>query len=205
MLNFSLKRYGERIFIKAKTITVKALFFGINVKDYLFCLKIPDGQIIKVEPYNPIVKEIGKKWLDDIRCRFPEIRTDFVGSGSLELPGQGDIDLIGGCEASKLELYKTRISEILGETYNETDRFAEWRFNDGGHQIDFFLSDPSLRIYKGYLDIYKALKGNKEVLERYRKIKMSADGISKRRYERIRKNFFNKAVYQYRYNVNLFN
>jgi hypothetical protein len=191
---------------KIKTLGVKIILFFVNLKDYVYSFRDSTEVKIKIRPYEPEIGQKAQEWLTKIRNISPEpekIELNFIGSASFGLNGQGDIDIIGKCDPVDLKILTIKISKLIANTYNEGSEFSEWRFKDK-YIINFFLASPNSRLYRGYLDLYLALKNDNKLQNEYQKIKNASNGLSIRDYNRIRKPFFNKAVYQYRYQINLF-
>ncbi|OGM25940.1 hypothetical protein A2627_02330 [Candidatus Woesebacteria bacterium RIFCSPHIGHO2_01_FULL_39_28] len=179
---------------KFKYLFSRVKLFLINVKDYLYSFSEPSDVKVTIEPFDPRLKAIGEEWLRKINLEIPGLKIFFVGSVALGVPGQRDIDFIAECNQADLQKYANQLKKIFGIPRNETPQFVEWNSERKDYKIEFFLSIPQSRIYKGYKDIFFALDSNKKFLDEYNDLKLSVDGMSLRNYERARKKFFNKVI-----------
>jgi len=91
---------------------------------YLYSFTKSATEKVRVFPYDPASKDLAERYISLIQS-VVSAPVYFVGSASLELPGQKDIDLLISCKRSELSTLLESLIPILGQPSKVRPEFAE--------------------------------------------------------------------------------
>ena len=152
------------------------------------------GKIFHLQPWMPQIQNVAQSLIDEIHTIDPEIGVLFMGAAALGLPGKNDIDLDILCDKKDLVNYTRRLLPVLGMPKAADDNLTVWEFRYRGFDIDAILSDPSTSHVPEQQRVFEALKANTSLLDEYRQLKITCDGLSYVVYEKRKKAFFSQKV-----------
>jgi GrpB-like predicted nucleotidyltransferase (UPF0157 family) len=169
------------------------LYFEFFI-DYLYSFTISNTETITLLPYNPHLKKIATKVINQIHTEKPDLKVELLGSTAFEIEGQYDIDMVAECEPSQLKTYLPALKKILGKPHKKRAYFVEWLLTIEDCSIEFCLMDPSSYKYQKRMLIYRTIKNSTKLIEEYRDLKLRLNGSSLRMYEQERQKFFLKII-----------
>jgi len=150
--------------------------------------------IFHLKPWAPRLTEVANSIIKKIHQATPELEVLFMGAAALGLPGKNDIDLDILCDINHLAKYKDILTPVLGEPKESTDKLVAWEFTQEGFEIDAILSDPATSHVPEQLATFEKLKSDPGLLEEYKRLKETCDGMPYSEYEQRKKSFFNERV-----------
>jgi len=161
-------------------------------KDYLS--KIDPSRKVSIHPFNPKGKKLGEEIVKQIKNHFPNLEVLFMGSVTLEISGQKDIDIYALADPKNFDKYLPTFEKLFGKVDKQGEyvkkTFVEWKFNKGGYEIEIYLTEPPERQVK----VYEILKSNKKSLKEYEELKSSFDGKSYKDYQKAKYEFYNRIL-----------
>jgi hypothetical protein len=152
-------------------------------------------KIFHLQPWNPETRETAERLIGRIHVIAPGLEVLFMGAAALGLPGTNDIDLDILCNKADLRAYIEKLSPLLGTPKNSSDIAAAWRFDFDGFEIDIMLSDPTISHVRWQRKRFEILQANPELLDAYRKLKESSDGLPYAVYEERKRAFLEDKVF----------
>lgn len=117
-----------------------------------------------------------------------------MGAAALGLPGKNDIDLDILCSQADVLEYTKLLTPILGQPKDTSDTMTVWYFKVEDFEIDMILSDPKVSHVPEQRAVFEKLQSNPNLLDAYRKLKESCDGLPYGEYEKRKKIFFKEKV-----------
>lgn len=155
--------------------------------------KIPENKIVQIYPYNSKVKEAVT--LIEKRLKDCEIDSEllWIGASALGIAGQNDIDLHILAKPSEWENLAPKVSEAFGERIPNIS-IHKWEFNIDNFEVELYLSDPDVDSMKTQIRVFEILKNDKNLRDKYEKIKVKCNGIPFREYMRRKYLFFHKVL-----------
>lgn len=157
---------------------------------------IPEDQKVWVEPWSATTSQIAGEIMQKARQAVPNLEILFMGASALKIPGQNDIDIYMISPAQAFERYMPKLKDIFGRPAKVSSTSIKWEMRVEGYDIELYLTDPSTSQMQQQIRIYELLRDNSELLEEYRQIKESANGLSMREYQRRKYEFYNKILNQ---------
>lgn len=173
-----------------KLLKLEWRLFIQSPKRYLYIFTFPKNKYITISNFDPKLKIKGEEIVARLAKEFPFAKVHFFGSVALELPGQGDLDLMMECSKYNFYNYSMKLEKIYGIPVFSKPDFLQWEFEEDGYQGELALATPDSRLFKMYSHVFDVLN-QKEVKAAYKKLKLESNGISKRAYEKKRLRFFN--------------
>lgn len=159
--------------------------------DYLEKIS-PDKKVV-VGPYDSSTTGIVDEFLTIIKSVDPKLEVVHMGASSLEISGQGDIDLSVLCPKSEFQANKEKLSKVLGQNMADTDTI-EWQFRKNGHEVNIYLADPTELSTSRQLKVQEIFKNNPDLLKQYEQLKEKAASLGYREYQRQKYRFYNKIL-----------
>lgn len=157
---------------------------------------IPEDAKVKIQPWNPDTAKIAEELTQTIKQQIPDGEILFMGASALKIAGQNDIDLYALCYSKDFDKYLPHLKRIFGEPTKRGPQSIKWAMKKGGLDVEFYLTDPSAPSMQEQIKVFELLKSDSELLEEYKQIKESADGIPLREYQRRKYEFYNKILQQ---------
>jgi len=148
------------------------------------------GAIFHIQPWTIRILEVEQLLETEIRNTVPELEILFMGAAPLGLPGKNDIDLDILCSTKDISHYTKKLTPVLGKPEKISADMSIWGFEKDGFEVDCILSDPVASHVPKQKSVFELLKANADLLEEYRNLKISCDGIPYQEYEKIKKQFF---------------
>ena len=161
-------------------------------EDYLS--KISEDKRVKIFPYDEEVGKIAEGITSKVHKVMPELEVRHMGASSLKLSGQGDIDIYIFAKPEEFGKYKPLLVGIFGDFKNEKYDSVAWKFEEGGHDVELYLTDPTSEPMQRQIKVTQKLKENKALRDEYEKLKAELDGKSFREYQRRKYEFYHKIL-----------
>lgn len=162
-----------------------------NPRNYLFSFTFSSTKSVAITPYNNKIKKEAMTIINEVKKYKPMPKIHFVGSASLGIAGQPDIDLMAEASYKDFDKYFSNMKFVLGEPSKIKKKIIEWNYYRNGYHVTFSLIDPSTPHFKERMLIHYALKTNKRLLKKYEKLKNSLQGVNERTYTIKQIEFFN--------------
>ena len=166
----------------------------LTKEEVAYLKKIDPLRKAMVYPYDPNGKKLGEEIVTEIKDVFPNAEVKFMGSVSLEISGQKDIDIYILADPDDFGDYLPGLEKMYGKIDKQGDyvkkRFIEWKFKRSGYDIEIYLTEPPGRQIK----VYEILKSNKDLLNEYEQIKLKFSGKRYKDYQRAKYEFYNKIL-----------
>jgi GrpB-like predicted nucleotidyltransferase (UPF0157 family) len=151
-------------------------------------------KIFNIQKWSPEIVATANNLIADIHRAAPSLEILFMGAAALGLPGKNDIDLDILCNKEEVEHYRNILSEVLGEPKELKNDMVFWEFEYNGYEIDCVLSDPNFSHVPVQRRRFEILKQNPKLLDKYKELKISCDGLEYDEYEKRKKSFFNDVL-----------
>ncbi len=168
----------------------------LNLRNQIstFVILFSMTKIFRLKPWSPHITKIADKLMSDIHAKIPDAGLLFMGAAALGLPGKNDIDLDITAPVEKIPEYTETLKSILGEPKEQTLQTAVWNFYIDDIEIDAILSDPKISHVPEQQKMFETLKSSPALLEEYKLLKISCDGMPYTEYEMKKKEFFHKKI-----------
>ena len=161
-------------------------------REYLYSYTYSKDKKITIYPYDPRVTKTGERIVRAIRAKFPELAVHLIGSASLKISGQRDIDILVECERGEFAKYLSGFVALFGKEDKKRPLWTEWHFIQDGSAVEIMLIDPKTRVFQEPMRTYNILAHNKKALKEYEHLKHTSNGITEREYKKVRLDFFNR-------------
>lgn len=165
--------------------------FMNSPKAYLYSYTYSSQSTPNIVDFDPKAKRYGELLKKKIKRQVPNLSVNFVGSASLGIMGEKDVDIVIGCKESQMQAMVRKLSTILDEPIKERDYIVEWNFTHKDLSIEVCLLDKSHPSYIRKIAAYKLLAQNKNIRKKYEELKKQSIGKSMREYDREKLHFFN--------------
>jgi GrpB-like predicted nucleotidyltransferase (UPF0157 family) len=169
----------------------------VTPKDFLYSFTYSPTKKVDIKNYDPNCKKISNAIIHDLKKVAPSLKIHYVGSSSLGIIGEHDIDLVAGISYKKFGNYLPALTAKFGRPNNKREKFIEWKIVNNGYNIEFSIIDPTHDAYKRKLNGIKALRENPKILKQYKFLKMNSQEVSEREYDRRKLWFFIKVRYRH--------
>lgn len=163
-------------------------------REYLYSFTYPSYKKIIISKYDKRVYQFGRNITKKVNSLLPKLKIHFYGSAALKICGQRDIDLFAECDPKEFDLNIKKLVNIFGKNYKRRNSFVEWNTKVSNIDVEFILIDPKSKMFAVQRDTFKSLKKNKTYLNEYAQIKMNANKLNYREYQRRRLEFFNRIL-----------
>lgn len=173
-------------------------------KDLEWLNHLSDTNQVKIIPYNPKVKEIFAKQKKEIQQTLGQgVSVQHRGATNLGISGKGDIDIYIPTSKDQFDIYLNQLKSLLGEpgSLYSYER-VRWNREDEGFEIEIFLMNKDHPAWLKSVAFEDYLLSHSEELEKYRKLKENAEGVSTREYYKRKIEFINDILE--RLNVGVF-
>jgi hypothetical protein len=162
--------------------------------EYLYSFSYPRKQTVHIEKFNPVALKVAKSVINRLYSQLPGVRIHFIGSVALGLSGMKDIDILVEADPVKFSLYVPRLTELFGQPEKYKNQFIEWKICKQGFIVEILVIDSKSRMFKLQMEVFKKLQKSKRKRDAYNKIKLEADGISYREYQRQKIDFYRRTL-----------
>lgn len=152
-----------------------------------------DGKMV-IKPWNPRGLIVAESILEKIKSIEPDLETILLGSLPLHIAGQEDIDISVFCLKSEQEKHLPNFKKLFGEPKHMGRVSIGWEFQQEGFSVSVWLTDPTAETTKAQIRIFNLLQENPELLKEYEQIKLEAKDLSYKEYQKIKYEFFNRAL-----------
>lgn len=157
---------------------------------------LSDSKKVRIIPYNPKVKKVSEKQKKEILGILgQDIEILHLGATGLGISGQGEIDLVIPVPLNRFDEIIEKFKKVYGDpkSFSPSNRI---RFN---HKIDdtdieIVVVNQDSEGWKRNIAFDNYLKNHPKVLEAYRILKESSDGIGMRDYYRKKMEFINDVL-----------
>ena len=151
--------------------------------------------IFHLQPWTPKLLETADDITNRIHGVTPELEVLFMGAAALGLPGKNDIDLDILCDVAEIKTNTQKLIQVLGQPKETKDDMTVWESEVNGFEVDAILSDPKASHVPLQRKRFEILKGNALLLDEYKNLKESSDGIPYAEYEKRKLDFLENRVY----------
>lgn len=152
-------------------------------------------KIVEILPYNPKTKDVFEKIKKEIQIFLGKVEILHCGSTSLEILGQGEVDLYIPVEQNRFNRHLEKVIKHFGEAGSiyplKRARFV--RYIDD-IKVEIFLINKEDNDWKDSRKFEKCLKDNSGLLKQYCKLKEKSRGLSIQYYYRRKIEFINKVL-----------
>jgi len=163
-------------------------------KNYLYSFTIPKDEKVKLESYNPKAAEIANQIINIVQNIDKTLITHFIGSASLGIRGQNDIDIFVESPTNLFEKYIPLFDKDFSSPQKIKTEFILWNFNQCGYDIELVLIDPKSHKFIDQMKGYNAIKNDPNLRQEYINLKNSLANSSLQEYTQKKMEFFNKAI-----------
>ncbi len=168
----------------------------LSQKDIDWLNHLSDTNQVKIVPYNPKVKDIFANQKVEIeKILGQNVSVHHRGATSLGISGKGDIDIYIPVSSEEFDKYLDILKKHLGEpgSHYHHER-VRWNKESEGFEIEIFLMNESHQDWLKGVAFEDYLLNHPEDLEKYRKLKEEAGGVSTREYYRRKIEFINSIL-----------
>lgn len=155
--------------------------------------KIPTHQMVAFHSYDPETPNIVAGFINKIKSVGQALEVIHLGSSSLGISGQGDIDLSILIPKDKFSGYTAKLKKVLGEPVSGISIIL-WKFNKQGHDIEICLADPKDPSTDRQLKVQEILKNNPDLLKEYAELKEKMSQKTYREYQQKKYEFYNRIL-----------
>jgi GrpB-like predicted nucleotidyltransferase (UPF0157 family) len=161
-------------------------------KNYL--KKIPLDKKVKIFPFSRKATKTAEGIIQSVKDIYPDLEVKHMGASALGISGQNDIDIYVLSHPSNFDKYIQGLVKLFGQPLHKHETFIEWKFDENGFNIEFYLTNPKSDSMKQQMAVFEILKNDKELLKKYESLKISMNGKSFKEYQRKKYEFFNKIL-----------
>jgi len=158
-----------------------------------YLLTIPEDKIVRIQAFDPKVRVVAQKLIDQITSQFPDVKVFYIGASPLGIAGQNDIDL-NILSEHKFDVYAEEFKKIFGEPVRANERRLRWELQRDGFDIELYLKKDIDEVFQEQITVFELLKGDSSLREEYERIKLDSDGLPFREYMRRKYEFFNRIL-----------
>lgn len=158
--------------------------------EYLYSFTYSKEQVATIKPFDPITHRTGNELVKQIQQAEPKLKVYFVGSAALGIAGMKDIDLILATKKQNFTAFTPKLSKLLGKPEKEKEQFIEWKLQKNGCKVEVILLDPTSRMFRLQMEVHHKLMKSKPLREAYNHLKITANGVSVREYQRRKVTFY---------------
>lgn len=155
---------------------------------------IPEEKSVNVYPWDPNTEIIAEKIMQKAKQAATNLEVLFMGASALKIPGQNDIDIYMLCSSQDFDEHLLKLKEVFGEPIKTSPTSIKWEMDIEGFSVELYLTDPGTPQMHEQIRVYELLKDNPRLLEEYKQIKESANGMSMREYQRRKYEFYNRIL-----------
>lgn len=160
-------------------------------KDYIYSYTASPVKKVHIQKYDPQTHAYGLSLVKKIRSIIPQTKVHYLGSSSLGIDGENDIDIFVEYEPGSFHQTLTLLKKIITYPYKLKKGKAEWHYTYKGISIDILLIDSHNPKLEEQLTIYRLLHDYPFIQNAYIHLKYRLDGKSMREYSRAKISFFN--------------
>ncbi len=154
--------------------------------------KIPLDKKVVIKPYTNSLRKTASQIIKDVKKLCPNLNIVHMGASSLEISGQGDIDIYALAKPKDFDQYLKPIKQVIGKPVSKKTDSIAWKFIKNGHEIEFYLTNPNSNAMKRQISVFKILQNNPRLLEEYKNLKEGLNGKSFREYQTKKYEFYHK-------------
>lgn len=162
-------------------------------KEQLYLLMYSSSDTVTIEPYDPKSRAQANALIAKIGAIAPELRVHLIGSVSMGIAGQRDIDIFIEGRPAEFSRYQAKFAPLLGIPTRKKKEYLEWKFEEDGWEIDILLIDPTSEKFKSQTEVVWVIQNNPALLTEYEALKLSHNGVSMREYERAKHSFLERV------------
>ena len=162
-------------------------------KDYLET--IPDIRVARVAPFNPATQKVAYKIISEIQSLLPALKIAYIGSSKLGVAGENDIDL-NILAGNDFQGVIPVLTKLLGEPKKVKleKKIIQWEFIRDDFPVEVFLTDVITQSLQEQFAVEKILENDKKLLQEFEKIKIQANGLPWKEYQKRKYEFWNKIL-----------
>lgn len=150
---------------------------------------------VNIVPYDDIAERLFNEVKVEIHNLLgPEVKVEHVGSSSLGISGQDEIDVSIVTNRDKFDEYISKLETIFGPVQAKYDYRVRFKAKRESKKIDLKIIDVNHPNYVEGKLFEDYLKNNPEELERYRILKEESDGQTVKEYYRRKIEFINEIL-----------
>ena len=162
--------------------------------NFLYSFVYPTDRPVRVVPHDARVVGIAGAIIASVQQVLPGIVVHFIGSASLGIAGQPDIDLLIPAAGGDLRPYLPALIALFGPPHRTGKSIVEWKFRRRGYPVEVSLMDPATRQFQEQIHAFEALQASAALRREYEALKYVAHGFSVRSYQRKKMLFFNRII-----------
>lgn len=187
-------KLGQSLLKNLTVLTICQRKYKMFTSDEIeYINKIPRDKKVIFRSYDKNIPIIVSEYINKIKSVEPKLKIVHIGSSSLKISGQGDIDILVLCSSDTFNKHRTIISKVLGEPLKGIN-IIEWHFEKDGHDIEVYLSDPDDERTKRQLKVWDILKNNSNKLTEYESLKTTAANLSYKEYQKRKFEFYHNLL-----------
>lgn len=159
-----------------------------------FLNKIPTDKKFHIYPFDPKVAKIAGDLIQSINNIYPDLEVKHMGASALRISGQNDIDVYAFSNPSSFDKYLSGLVSLFGEPLHKHETFCEWKFKRDEFDIELYLTAKDTETMQKQIRVFETLKGNKNLLKEYEKLKESMNGKSFKEYQEKKYEFYHRIL-----------
>jgi hypothetical protein len=155
---------------------------------------IPDDKRMVVKPFNPKGFEIADEVISSIQSAEPGLEVLLLGSLSLKISGQEDIDISAFCKKDDQVNHIDSFKKLFGEPTRIGKNSTAWDFEKEGFSVSVWLTDPTAQTTIDQVKVFNILKNDSALRDKYQKIKEEAQDLPYKQYQIKKYEFYNRII-----------
>lgn len=170
---------------------------------YIFMYSSKDR--VDIKPFDPAGEALANTIISDLRSSLPEhLIVHLIGSVSMHISGQHDIDIFVECKMAEFDIQSARVSALFGNPTRKKRDYVEWQFKRNNWEIDVLLIDPTTEKFNDQVGVVRMIQHSEQLRHEYDQLKRSCDGMTIREYERVKHEFLDGLRKNARKRENIF-
>ena len=166
----------------------------LTIAQEKYLAKIPETNVAKVSPWDPAAADFAKNLIEQLRGALPNAEVFWSGALALGIAGLNDIDLSISAHQDDFETCVSKIASILGEPKIKGQEKVLWRTTKDGYRVDAYLGSENSEDIKLHKKIFRLLLDDPKLLKEYEAVKVDANGMSFREYQKRKFEFYNRIL-----------
>lgn len=155
---------------------------------------IPKDKVVIIKPFSKKQTKIAEEIISRIKQTFPHVKILHMGASGLQISGQGDLDIYILTSPSLFSYYLPTLVNLFSKPKTQRYDSIGWEFEIEGFPVELYLTDPKSKPMQRQIKVYKLLKANKKLRNKYEKLKSQMNGKSFRKYQRKKYEFYHNIL-----------
>lgn len=163
-------------------------------REFLYSFKLPTEKKVQIIPYDPNMQKVAVEILQKLTTSLPGLSIHFVGSAALGIAGMKDLDFVIEGLRSDFPIYVPILINSFGMPIKHKVNFVEWKLKWRKYTLELLLIDPANKRLQLEMEAYKKLQQNKKYRLEYEQLKLNANDVSLREYQRRKLEFYRNRL-----------